>query len=122
MLPASHILPCLGERVTSGLPDAGCRSVRCRSWRALTPANVKDPGGEMSADYDPGVLMRGSRGREPLAASAHILPPAASGAPADLPWVRFERNMSAFEHPGGDDEMLCATGQGQIPSWGRAEL
>jgi hypothetical protein len=59
---------------------------------ALSPANVKDPGGEMSADYELPMVGR------PLAAAAHILPPAASAAPADPPWVRIERNVSAFEH------------------------
>jgi hypothetical protein len=93
MLPAGHSLPRLEERVTSGLPDAGCRAVRCRGWPSrFSPANVKDPGGEMSADYE--LPMVG----KPLGAAAHILPPAASAASADPPWVRFERNVSAFEH------------------------
>jgi hypothetical protein len=55
---------------------------------ALSPANVKDPGGEMSAAYDYQFDVD------------IILPPAASAALADPPWVRFERNVSAFEHPG----------------------
>jgi hypothetical protein len=46
MLPAGHSLPCLGERVTSGLPDAGCRAVPGLAV-ALSPANVKDPGGNV---------------------------------------------------------------------------
>jgi len=59
---------------------------------ALSPANVKDPGGEMSADYE--LPMIGGF----LVAAPNILPPAASAAPADPPWVRIERNVSAFEH------------------------
>jgi len=54
---------------------------------ALSPANVKDPGGEMSAAYDQLDVDI-------------ILPPAVSAAPADPPRVRSERNVSAFEHPG----------------------
>jgi hypothetical protein len=72
MLPAGHSLPCLGERVTSGLPDAGCRAVPGLAV-ALSPANVKDPGGEMSAAYDYQFDVD------------IILPPAASTTPADPP-------------------------------------
>jgi len=39
MLPAGHSLPCLVERVTSGLPDAGYRAVRCRGW----PSRFRQP-------------------------------------------------------------------------------
>ena len=51
MLPASHFLPCLGERVTSGLLNAGCRAVRHRGWPSrLRQPTSRIPGGKMTAD------------------------------------------------------------------------
>lgn len=98
MLPTGHFLPCLGECVTSGLPNAGCRAVRRRGWPSrLRQPTSRIPGGEMTADQyyvDPSLYVDSSQ--FDVGSGQEQLPP-----PAPDPWPQDAGSSYGLDQSSG---------------------